>query len=84
VNLNHLWFHKTDTLEALRVQGDIGRDIGWDYSAAVIYRPTFIQNVVLRLSGAALEPGDGFRALFDNNEDRDLYYSVLFNAVLTY
>lgn len=83
-NINHLWFHKTETLEALRVQGAIEADIGWDYSAAVIYRPTFIQNVVLRLSGAALEPGNGFRALFDNNEDRDLYYSVLFNAVLSY
>ena len=84
VNVNRLWFHKTDVIEALRVQGDIGKSIGWDYSAAVTYRPDFIQNVVFRLSGAALEPGDGFRALYDNNEDRDLYYSVLFNAVLTY
>ena len=84
VNLNRLWFHKTDTLEALRVQGSIDRSIGWDYSAALTYRPDFIQNIVFRLSGAALEPGGGFRALYDNDEDRDLYYSVLFNAVLSY
>jgi len=84
VNVNRLWFRKTDVLETLRVQGDIGNSIGLDYSAALTYRPDFIQNVVFRLSGAALEPGDGFRALYDNNEDRDLYYSVLFNAVLTY
>ncbi|MEO1251849.1 MAG: hypothetical protein AAFW81_05830 [Pseudomonadota bacterium] len=83
-NANHLWFHKTETLETLRVQGPIQRDIGWDFSSAVIYRPGFIQNVVLRLSGAMLRPGDGFHDLFDENEDRGLYYSVLFNAVLTY
>ena len=84
VNLNHLWFQITDTLEALRVQGAIDNDIGWDASSAVIYRPDFIQNVVFRLSGAALRPGEGFKALYDNNENRDLYYSVLFNVVLTY
>jgi hypothetical protein len=84
VNVNRLWFHKTDTLEALRVQGSIDRSIGWDYSGALTYRPDFIQNIVFRLSGAALEPGGGFRALYDNNEGRDLYYSVLFNAVLSY
>jgi len=84
VNVNRLWFRKTDVIETLRVQGSIGNSIGWDYSTALTYRPDFIQNVVFRLSGAALEPGDGFRALYNNNEDRDLYYSVLFNAVLTY
>lgn len=83
-NANRLWFQKTDTLEALRMQGNIDNSIGWDISSAAIYRPTFVQNVVLRLSGAALKPGDGFKALYDNNENRDLYYSVLFNVVLSY
>jgi hypothetical protein len=83
-NVNHLWFHKTDTIEALRMQGDIGRDIGWDVSAAATYRPGFIQNVVFRLSAATLLPGDGFDDLFTNTERDSQYYSVLFNAVLTY
>ncbi len=83
-NANHMWFHKTQTLETLRVQGPIDKEIGWDFSSAVIYRPGNIQNVVLRLSGAMLRPGDGFHDLFAENEDRGLYYSVLFNAVLTY
>ncbi len=83
-NINRLWFHKTGTLETLRMQGAINNNIGWDASSAIIYRPGFIQNVVLRLSGAALRPGDGFNQLYDNNEGRNLYYSVLFNAVLTY
>ncbi len=83
-NVNHLWFQKTDVIEALRMQGDVGRDIGWDVSAAATYRPGFIQNVVFRLSGAALLPGGGFDDLFTNTERDSLYYSVLFNAVLSY
>ncbi len=84
LNANHLWFHHTDSLEALRMQGAIGRDIGWDLSAAAIYRPGFIQNFVFRLSGAALFAGDGFKDIYAAQDGRDTYYSVLFNAVLTY
>ena len=34
------------------------RDIGWDLSAAVIWRPSFVQNVVFRASAAVLQPGE--------------------------
>jgi hypothetical protein len=84
VNANHLWFHRTETLQALRMQGTIRRDIGWDLSGALIYRPTAIQNVVFRLSGAVLQPGTGFRDLFTDVPRDDRYYSVLLNAILTY
>jgi hypothetical protein len=83
-NANHLWFHKTDVLEALRVEGSIPNDIGFDVSAAAIYRPHFNQNLVFRLSGAVLVPGEGFRDLFTNQAREGFYYSVLFNAILTY
>lgn len=84
VNLNHLWFHKTQVLEALRVEGSIPSDIGFDLSAALIYRPKSTQNLVFRLSGAVLEKGDGFKDLFDNFDGDKRYISVLFNAILTY
>jgi hypothetical protein len=83
-NVNHLWFHRTDVLQALRVQGTIRRDIGWDVSAAMIYRPRATQNLVFRLSGAILQAGTGFRDLFTNNDRDRQYYSVLFNAILSY
>ena len=83
-NVNHLWFHRTDVLQALRVQGTIRRDIGWDISAAAIWRPRATQNLVFRLSGAILQAGTGFRDLFNNNDRDRQYYSVLFNAILTY
>jgi len=83
-NANHLWFENTATLETLRNEGSIPKDIGWDLSVATIWRPKATQNIVARLSAAALLPGDGFRDLFDNqNGDRN-YYSVLANVVLSY
>lgn len=83
-NVNHLWFATTATLQALRVEGSIPKDIGWDLSAAATYRPKFNQNLVFRLSGATLKPGAGFRDLFTNSPRTGNYYSVLFNAVLAY
>lgn len=83
-NANHLWFEDTSSLEALRVEGSIPKDIGFDLSAAAIYRPKANQNLVFRLSGAALLGGDGFRDLFDNLGQGKNYYSILANAVLTY
>ena len=83
-NANHLWFHKTDTLQALRSEGSIPRAIGWDLSAAAIWRPKATQNLVFRLSGAVLDPGKGFRDLFTNARRDDRYYSVLFNAIVAY
>lgn len=83
-NANHLWFENTATLQALRVEGSIPKDIGWDLSAAAIWRPKATQNLVFRLSGAALVAGDGFRDLFDNTHGRRTYLSVLANAILSY
>ncbi|MDQ4087922.1 MAG: hypothetical protein M3177_07945 [Pseudomonadota bacterium] len=83
-NVNHLWFHQTEVIEALRMQGTVRNDIGWDVSAAVIWRPQAIQNVVFRLSGALLQPGTGFRDLFENETRDSRYYSILANAILTY
>jgi len=83
-NLNHLWFHKTAVLQALRNEGSIPRDIGWDVSAAAIWRPKMTQNLVFRASAAVLQPGAGFRDLFFNSGRDKRYYSVLLNAIATY
>ena len=83
-NANHLWFENTATLEALRVEGSIPKDIGWDLSAAAIWRPQATQNLVFRLSAATLIAGSGFRDLFDNLGNDRAYVSVLANAILSY
>ncbi|MEM7544364.1 MAG: hypothetical protein AAF367_02425 [Pseudomonadota bacterium] len=83
-NANYMWFDDTSSLEALRLQGDISNEIGLDLSVAAIWRPFQTQNFVLRLSGAALLPGEGFNDLYGADGGRDVFYSVLANAILTY
>jgi len=81
-NLNHLWFAKKDTVEVLRNQPLDSNAIGWDASVSAVYRPTFIQNVAFRASGAALFGGKSFDALFDTGGKT--FYTVLLNLILTY
>ena len=83
-NANHLWFENTSTLQALRSEGSIPTSIGWDLSTAAIWRPRANQNIVGRLSLAALAPGAGFRDLFTDTNRSGAYYSVLANVILTY
>ncbi|HEY7807745.1 MAG TPA: hypothetical protein VIC34_11155 [Croceibacterium sp.] len=83
-NANHLWFENTQVLQTLRNEGSIPRDIGWDLSAAAIYRPKATQNIVARLSAAALVAGSGFRDLFDSVERNRTYVSILANVIVTY
>ncbi|MGQ0585868.1 MAG: hypothetical protein ACT4PK_01515 [Gammaproteobacteria bacterium] len=80
LNANQLWFDDVAVLEVARNQGSIDREIGLDLSAAVIWRPFMSQNTVLRISGAMLQPGDGYQDLFPDETP----YSVLTNLILTY
>ena len=81
-NLNEWWFDRTAVLEAARNQADIGRRIGTDLSVAWTWRPFFTQNIVLRVSGAALLPGGGFKDLYGDRHSS--YYSLLGNLIVTY
>jgi hypothetical protein len=83
-NANHLWYENTATIETLRNEGSIPKEIGWDLSMAAIWRPKATQNIVFRLSAATLVAGDGFRDLFDNLGDSNKFVSILGNVVLTY
>lgn len=83
-SVNHLWFADTTIVEALRQQGNISQDLGWDVSGAITWRPFETQNMVLRASGAVLSPGAGFNDLFTTNTHDSEYYSVLLNAVVTF
>lgn len=83
-NANHLWFENTSTLQVLRNEGSIPKDIGFDLSAAAIWRPKANQNLVFRLSAATLLAGDGFQDLFDKRGGGQEFVSILANVVLTY
>lgn len=80
VNINQLWFDETAVLEAARNQGEIASDIGQDLSLSMIYRPLTSQNIIVRLSASALNPGQGYKDLYGS----ELPYSFLANLILSY
>lgn len=80
-NVNQLWFADTAVLQVVRQQANIDNGIGTDVSLALTYRPWQTQNIVLRLSGAVLVPGDGYKQLYGDDKTP---YSILANAILTY
>ena len=79
-NANYLAFAETEVLEVAREQSDIDNEIGYDVSAAIIWRPFMSQNVVVRLSYAQLFSGDGFEDLYGDEDP----YSFLGNVILTF
>jgi hypothetical protein len=79
-----VWFADTAVLQALRQQGSISNDMGWDYSVSTIWRPRMTQNVIFRLSVAVFDPGGGFNNLFTSVGHDSAFYSVLFNTVLSF
>ena len=82
-NLSHLQFANTTVLGVLRNQAPPSREIGWDVSAGVQWRPFMSQNVVLNASAAMLLPGKGLKQLYDESL-RGPQYSMLVNFVATF
>jgi hypothetical protein len=64
VNVNYLRFHRTEPLEYVLFQNRIRKEIGFDYSAGVAYRPFLINNVTFTFGAALLQTGRGFRDIF--------------------
>jgi len=81
-NVSKLAFVDTSSLEVLRNQGGIARDIGVDVSAGLQFRPFMSQNIVFNASLAALIPGQGFEQIYD--ADRGPHYSLLANLLLSF
>lgn len=79
-NVNYLGFADTTVLEVARAQGPVDRALGIDASLALTWRPLAIQNVVARLSTAALIPGNGYKDLYGD----EFAYAVLGNVVVMY
>jgi hypothetical protein len=63
-NVNYLRFHRTESLEYILFQNRIRKEIGFDYSAGVVYRPLLINNLTFTFGAALLQTGRGFRDIF--------------------
>ena len=83
-NINHVSFANTAVVEALRQQGSISPDLGWDYSVATIWRPWQTQNIVFRVSGSIFSANRGFSDLFTSAGHDTNFYSGVFNAIFAF
>jgi len=83
-NINHVSFANPAVVEALRQQGSISPDLGWDYSIATIWRPWQTQNIVFRVSGAVFMANRGFDDLFTTVGHDTNFYSGVFNAIFAF
>jgi hypothetical protein len=80
VDANQLWFAETAPLAAVTGRTGLAKNIGQDVSFNAFFRPFATQNLILRFSGAALNPGRGYRSLYGSGTP----YSVFLNLVVTY
>lgn len=63
-NINYLRFHRTESLEYILFQNRIRKEIGFDTSVGVAYRPLLINNITLTFGASLLQTGRGFRDIF--------------------
>jgi len=77
LNWNYLRFVDSSALEVARNQGGIDEEIGHDVSVSLTYRPFMSQNAVLRASYARLFAGDGFEALFPDDDPGYFLFNLL-------
>jgi hypothetical protein len=78
---NYLRFDTTAPIELLLFQSGIEEEIGWDLSLGARWRPLLNNNVILLAGAAAFLPGDGFAAIY---EDDDPLYAAFTNLILTF
>ena len=64
-NLNYLLFMETNALETALVTDNISREIGWDLSFGVEYRPFLTDNLKLNAGFGMLFPGAGFKDIYN-------------------
>ena len=69
VNANYIRFAETDPLCTVLLTDKIDREIGWDLSLGVQYRPFLTDNVILSAGWGVLLPGRGYRDIYRRSTD---------------
>lgn len=67
-NFNYLRFHRTESLEYVLFEPEVRKEVGYDLSLGVVYRPLLINNLTFTFGGNLLIPGKGFKDIYT---DRD-------------
>lgn len=79
-NASYLQFDETAPLQIVRQDGSFSRDIGYDLSAALIYRPWMTNNVQIRTGASCLIPKGAIKNLYGD----ETMYNFFTNLILEY
>jgi hypothetical protein len=80
-NANYLRFQDTDSLKVLLFQRNIRKELGYDLSVGIQYRPLLNDNFILTAGFAGFIPGEGFRDIYEKSS---LLYSAFATFTVTY
>jgi hypothetical protein len=78
IDANQLWFDQPNALSALLQRPLHSRAIGLEFAVNSFWRPWNNQNLILRLSAAALVPGAGYRELYAGGSPYSVFAFLLF------
>jgi hypothetical protein len=96
-NLNYLLFMNTDAIATSLLTNEIDREIGWDLSFGVEYRPFLTDNLKLNGGLGMLLPGAGYKDIYSTSQSGvegytpsnpqdvpDVLYSGFLSATMTF
>jgi hypothetical protein len=78
VDANQLWFDQPNALSALLQRPLRSKAIGTEFAVNSFWRPWNNQNLILRVSAAALVPGAGYRELYTGGQPYSVFAFLLF------
>jgi len=81
VTANYLRFDATEVIDFLTFQDGTRKEIGWDLSLGLRWRPLLTNNLILVGGVAALLPGRGFEDVY---EDDSTLFGAFTNLTLTF
>lgn len=81
VNASYLMFDTVEPVQLLLFQRKVHREIGWDLSVGVRYRPFLNNNVIILVGTAVFLPGKGFRDIYASGATLFQGFS---NVILTF
>jgi hypothetical protein len=76
-NVSYLQFDQVAALEVARQDGSINQEIGFDLSTGFIYRPFLNNTVQIRVGAACLLPGTGYKNLFGDRVNYDIFSNLI-------
>ena len=67
LNVNALFFDRTQSVELLLFQPHVHKEIGLDYGMGIRWRPFLNQQVSVELGASGFAPGRGFKDIYTSN-----------------